>query len=1721
MDTTQTGENGPNFSEIKFNDEIGQPTYVELIAVTRQSGQAIRTICDETTGELICNEGPPPSVRLRSLAYNKPIAKNTGSNQIITSSGIVAQSTKYGPKVSAQKNVSRSHKIVRDFKELISNNIIASSVTVPQAGDKFYFAFPGGIYVSNSINGGTLSLLVAGSGNAVDLAISVEKGVVYWCEAYYINDFNENAIYQANLDGSNKLKIAQLDFVPYGIWLDEISEVLYCTTGPSTQPRIVRLNTNDIGGIVEIGDADIPNLGLTDIRGPVNLEYNLFDSMIYYAGYGSAAPDLPGGIYKMNVLNGTTTKIVDTNDNVLIQGPSGVALVLDNANEVNSRLYFTTVGNSSPSERNSKIWRVKLDGTDLEILPNLPPDLGLPTDISYDPIARKLYITDTAYGWLTSFSDPQLAVIAYDIDSNLFEVILFNNQPNNALLSRRVYETQALTGIAVNYTETEDSEIPEPICGSNYTLINNAGFDVDRDGWIGATLDTSRSAVTNSIGIPDSLNSSVEKSLYDPIVKIEQIFTTLMPGYKARLEITFGNVERTGDPGPDSQLVYTMTPYNSDGVSLPVDGLSGYVGDIYQSGTAIIETTVPSDGIIKFEVIIPTYVNFTVQTGEPRLVEIDRIRLCSRPNNATTGDCEDVFDISSKIQWVGTPRQPVNFFETFIRYKLRDPDDPTKFGFVYQPPIKTTQSTGCDIWKQQGDGGEAADNPLASTNLVAGNITSVGSDTNWIWASSAANTTTYQNSAKTTFWPPETNSPERRVEGDKSCTKHNGEADYKKCIIESITIYKLINKIEVITPPLPPLTPTPNCFVQFDGLFISDRMDPNEDESPCNTFVEIYTGKNNIINTDTGEMEKSGETVGQGDIAGRVIDVFPKSVEYTFDSIAIAPGVRVEIYSSDNFSGDVLLDQIGPAVIYNTIWKNDTAPRNRCSPYDDLANTYSNAVESTMAREWQGNNPEGIPWNSIFPPSTRMWSSSNMHTWSDGSIRITCGVAENQSMKATRQVLKQPTILPPNSNLIDPIDVGISAYNSDPRTGSECLPDPASEFQVILEYKRKPTQFPKSRSFTQSLTVDNLYEQIVETSTNWYSGPSIGTGIPGSTAKWESFTFVLDTPSGDGIDQCSQISSTEYTGSGDIIVPAASMVSNSNFLAEPCIPSVLIETLEDGILSNDIQSIILPNPTGGSYRLKITINDDQQITEDIAYNATSGQLQVRIGALSNVGGTANVGVTGSGTSLDPFIIEFRDLLQAVDVAPITVDVSNLVGTANAVATTLRDGTTNERQKLTKDDSYQSYSISFNGATTPLLSFNASLNSIQAAVESLSTIGVGNISVTGTTSDRNTSYVSSIVYFDFIGDFAGQNVPLMTVSSVGNYTITTEWNGGGVDEIQEVVISATSGSFKLTFYDPSDDSPATTDNISWLSSATTLKESILSAISWLELDNIIVTKPANDRWNLRFTGNLTGMDIKQVEVDGSLLRGGSAIVSTLQEAANVGDKQRITLINATGGAFQLGVKNPRSGGLQKTAEIPYNATAMELQEILEYLPWLSSGDVAVSGKPPSWTVSFDPKFGNIERMLSTVDDLICDPAAIRPIPEPPYQYEISRPGLGSPLPETSPLEPLRDSANVYGQNVFQRDLFDPNKYVNGVGRTLLQLALVKNYNPDKYNPYLRSCDNASLSEVAYTRIVKTQESYVLISKEIDSEMERRRVLQYLATHPEILPMRFSWDCLRQN
>lgn len=81
--------------------------------------------------------------------------------------------------------------------------------------------------------------------------------------------------------------------------------------------------------------------------------------------------------------------------------------------------------------------------------------------------------------------------------------------------------------------------------------------------------------------------------------------------------------------------------------------------------------------------------------------------------------------------------------------------------------------------------------------------------------------------------------------------------------------------------------------------------------------------------------------------------------------------------------------------------------------------------------------------------------------------------------------------------------------------------------------------------------------------------------------------------------------------------------------------------------------------------------------------------------------------------------------------------------------------TRERQTVTITGSPTggTFTLTFNGQTTSALAYNAAAATVEAALEALSTIGQGNVQVTGSAGGPFT--------VEFIGELADQNVPAMT------------------------------------------------------------------------------------------------------------------------------------------------------------------------------------------------------------------------------------------------------------------------------------------------------------------------------------------------------------------------
>ena len=89
-----------------------------------------------------------------------------------------------------------------------------------------------------------------------------------------------------------------------------------------------------------------------------------------------------------------------------------------------------------------------------------------------------------------------------------------------------------------------------------------------------------------------------------------------------------------------------------------------------------------------------------------------------------------------------------------------------------------------------------------------------------------------------------------------------------------------------------------------------------------------------------------------------------KSGAHTLDGIAIPEKTRLIIYENSDFTGAVLLDITGPAIVNNVFRHWNKRFRN---------------ISSKQFHE---------RLQSRLPQSVRSWSSTNMHTWLNGSVEI-------------------------------------------------------------------------------------------------------------------------------------------------------------------------------------------------------------------------------------------------------------------------------------------------------------------------------------------------------------------------------------------------------------------------------------------------------------------------------------------------------------------------------------------------------------------------------------------------------------------------------------------------------------------------------------------------------------------------------------------------------------
>jgi hypothetical protein len=258
-----------------------------------------------------------------------------------------------------------------------------------------------------------------------------------------------------------------------------------------------------------------------------------------------------------------------------------------------------------------------------------------------------------------------------------------------------------------------------------------------------------------------------------------------------------------------------------------------------------------------------------------------------------------------------------------------------------------------------------------------------------------------------------------------------------------------------------------------------------------------------------------------------------------------------------------------------------------------------------------------------------------------------------------------------------------------------------------------------------------------------------------------------------------------------------------------------------------------------------------------------------------------------------------------------------------------------------------FSISIGGQIVSGIPRNASAATVQTAVEGLSTIGSGNVSV-ARTSDLN-GYVFTLT---FQGTLAATTVATAVVSLASDRPLVRTIQNGSVsgtvvNEIQTIDTGSITGSttFDLTY------TGITLLGLACNTSAAALESLFFGSYS-------VAVSKVGSVFTLEWVGGWSGSDIGTPTVTTYSAGTSTHPITVTTTAASggvagVNEVQTVTLTGSpTGGTFTLTYEG------QTTGTIAYDASAATVDTALEALSNIGSGDVAVTGSAGGpFTVTF--------------------------------------------------------------------------------------------------------------------------------------------------------------------
>ncbi len=402
--------------------------------------------------------------------------------------------------------------------------------------------------------------------------------------------------------------------------------------------------------------------------------------------------------------------------------------------------------------------------------------------------------------------------------------------------------------------------------------------------------------------------------------------------------------------------------------------------------------------------------------------------------------------------------------------------------------------------------------------------------------------------------------------------------------------------------------------------------------------------------------------------------------------------------------------------------------------------------------------------------------------------------------------------------------------------------------------------------------------------------------------------------------------------------------------------------------TNEVQTVLIDTDcTGGTF----TLTFGAQETGNIAYDADAATVDTALELLSSIN-VGEVTVTGGPGPATAWVVEFTGTAAQTDVGDITADGALLSGrTVTVTETQVAVAAVNEVQTVSIPDNTLggTFTLDYDGQETGNIAYDADAATVDAALENLSNIGVGDVAVTGGPGPDTdwivefTSTLAGAPQVDLIADGALLSGADVTVSE-------TQGGSGSQNEIQTISIPNTisDGTLTLTY------NGQTTGTIAYNANAATVK-STLEALTNIEVDDVAVTGgpgPGTD-WIVEFQNNLGLTDLVLMAGDGTNLVGRTAsVVETTPGVSAVNEQQTINIPDdSAGGSFTLSFD-----GQGPTGAITYDDVAADIKTALELLSNIDTVAVTGGDGPASdWVVEFQGTNAATDVALMTADSTL--------------------------------------------------------------------------------------------------------------------------------------------------